>query len=320
MSYMGTGQDELASVSHHLSRALVLRPGVAPIVGEKTGKASAQAVPAVYRYIADHHRYSRRVEKSLRRKIVKRFKLKGQRIKALRQGRERRATQKEFAYELRISERQLRKIERQDLEVGAELLDRLSATLNVSRDELVYANAHPRLVSNNPPAFGVKWQPTECSQVTQIPRFYTYFATATDDETRLLDDAKNCHIVILHVHTKLTVETEKYAEELLDLMQSVTWKNRGALKPLDGRQELLLRRRLRELLVLLKGNDVWVYLTNNTKLLPESMIEVPDRSGSSMELQTIIAFGPPGEYGEDTLKVPVDNGQPRTIELAPLFG
>ncbi|MBO6667898.1 helix-turn-helix transcriptional regulator [Parvibaculum sp.] len=250
---------------------------------------------------------------------MKRFKLKGRHIKALRQGRERRATQKEFAHELLISERQLRKIERQDLEVGVELLDRLSTALSVPRDELVYANEHPRLVSDNTTAPSVTKQATPCSEVTKIPRFDTDFARATDDETRLLDYAKNCHIVILHVLAKLTAETGQYVEELLDLMQSVTWKNYDLLNPLDGRQELLLRRRLRELLVLLKGNDVWVYLTDNTKLLPESMTEVIDRSNSSMELQTIIAVGPPGEYGEDTLKVPVDNGQPRTIDPASLL-
>lgn len=250
---------------------------------------------------------------------MKRFKLKGQRIKALRQGRERRATQKEFAHELRISERQLRKIERQDLEVGVELLDRLSAALSISRDEFVYANEHPRLVSDNTPANRVKKQPTKYPEVTRIPRFDIELARATDDETRLLDDAKNCHIVILHVLTKLTVETEEYVEELLNIMQSVTWRNRDTLKPLDGHQELLLRRRIRELLVLLKGNDVWVYLASNIKLLPESMIEVLDQTNGSMELQTIIAVGPLGKYGEDALKVPVDNGQPRAIDTSSLL-
>ena len=41
----------------------------------------------------------------------------------------------------------------------------------------------------------------------------------------------------------------------------------------------------------------------------------PKRDFSKIEMQAIIAFGPPGEYGEETVKVPVDHGHPWVYEL-----
>jgi hypothetical protein len=34
------------------------------------------------------------------------------------------------------------------------------------------------------------------------------------------------------------------------------------------------------------------------------------RDYSQAQMQVIVAFGPPGEYGEETVEVPVDHGQP----------
>ena len=88
---------------------------------------------------------------------------------------------------------------------------------------------------------------------------------------------------------------------------------------LDGAKIKLLRseressstqRRIRELLVLLKGNDVWVYCDTNIKALSESFELQPRGSAERMECQAILAFGPPGEYGESSIKVPIDRGQP----------
>jgi hypothetical protein len=38
-----------------------------------------------------------------------------------------------------------------------------------------------------------------------------------------------------------------------------------------------------------------------------------------MENQLILAVGPPPEYGETSIEVEVDNGQPRTIPYKVLF-
>jgi hypothetical protein len=78
------------------------------------------------------------------------------------------------------------------------------------------------------------------------------------------------------------------------------------------------RRRLRELVVLLKGNDVWVYADTHMKYLPESFEEDPNGQ-RQIHAQLVIAFGPPGEYGEESVEVDVDNGQPRVLPAQPIF-
>jgi hypothetical protein len=71
-----------------------------------------------------------------------------------------------------------------------------------------------------------------------------------------------------------------------------------------------LRRRERELVVLLKGNDVWVYATWHFKHRPEGDEVLPRAEMQNVRTETIIAFGSPGEYGETTIKVRVDHGRP----------
>lgn len=121
--------------------------------------------------------------------------------------------------------------------------------------------------------------------------------------------ARRSHVVVSHVLTKLTSETNSYADEVAELLESLTWERRDPLKPVAGRDELRIRARLRELLVLLKGNDVWVYATDHFKYFPESHEVQLKRDMSKLQMQTVVAFGPPGEYGEETLSVPVDHGQ-----------
>src|SRR5262249_34656358 len=120
--------------------------------------------------------------------------------------------------------------------------------------------------------------------------------------------------VVFHILTTLTAETEAYAVELFELIESLTWDKRPLdqplMAPLAGPAALALHRRLRELIVLLKGNDVWIYGDTHIKTLPESLEVRPRDERSSMEIQGIVALGPPGEYGETAIKIPVDHGQP----------
>ncbi len=241
---------------------------------------------------------------------VKRFKTKGRHIKELRERRERRATQKEFAYEVRISERQLRLIENRNKEITADVVDRIGKALGVPRQAIVFAIDQPRLVLTEGDELVAGHAATEEPERVLVPRFDTDIASVVRDEAALFSDAKDKHVVVSHVLTRLTAETECYAEDLLDNLQSVTKENRDSSAPIDGREELRLRRRLRELLVLLKGNDVWVYATTHFKYLPEKDVVSEKRDYSHVEMQVIVAFGPPGEYGEDTVEVPIDHGQP----------
>src|SRR3546814_14504361 len=75
-----------------------------------------------------------------------------------------------------------------------------------------------------------------------MPRFDTYFANLVRDEAALLDDARKCCVVVPHIQTRLTAETEVYVEEMIELLHSVTWENRDPAVPLDGRVELQMRR------------------------------------------------------------------------------
>jgi DNA-binding transcriptional regulator YiaG len=57
---------------------------------------------------------------------VRKIRLNGKKIKELRDGRDRAATQKEFAHEIRISERRLRAIENKNALVTPDVADRIA--------------------------------------------------------------------------------------------------------------------------------------------------------------------------------------------------
>lgn len=240
---------------------------------------------------------------------MKRYKANGQHIRELRDQRERRATQKEFAHEVRISERHLRKIETRSAEVPVDVLQRIAGALGVPWHAIVFAADGPRSVADTGSHPPEATAPEKPGPVT-VPRFDTYPASVVRDESDLFESAARSHVVVSHVLTRLTPETNSYADEVLELLESLTWERRDPLTPVAGRDELRIRARLRELLVLLKGNDVWVYATDHFKYFPESHEVQLKRDMSKLQMQTVVAFGPPGEYGEETLSVPVDHGQP----------
>jgi hypothetical protein len=128
------------------------------------------------------------------------------------------------------------------------------------------------------------------------------------DAEKLLSTVR-CHSVVFHLLTGLTPETEVYADKMMAVLKGAHEIYRETHAPFDGREEICLRRELRQLLILLKGNDVWVYETSEFKHLPESY-EVQPRDKVETWFQSIIAFGPAGEYGENTVRVPVDHGAP----------
>lgn len=240
---------------------------------------------------------------------MKRYKTKGRHIRELREGREHRATQKEFAYEVQISERHLRQIETRNAAVSLDVVKRMACALGVQWQAIVFAADGPSLVLGSdarPP------EPTTSEELEPVtmPRFETFSATVVRDEADLIESVIRRDVVVSHILTKLTAETNGYADELLALLESLAGERRDSFRSGAGRDELRIRARLRELLVLLKGNDVWVYATDHIKYLPESHEVQPKRDASTIQMQTVVAFGPPGDYGEETLCVPVDHGQP----------
>jgi len=240
---------------------------------------------------------------------VKRYITNGTHIRNLREQRECRATQKEFSHEVRISERYLRQIETQNAEVPVDVIRRIAGALEVPWQAIVFSPDRPRPVPEVDTPSPLSQAAKNYAPVT-MPRFDTYPASVVRDEAHLFKSAAHSHVIVSHVLTKLTPETSRYADELLELLEALTWQRRDVLTPISGREELRVCARLRELLVLLKGNDVWVYATDHQKYLPESYEVQVKRDSSKVQMQAIIAFGPAGEYGEESLQVPVDHGQP----------
>jgi hypothetical protein len=245
---------------------------------------------------------------------MKRYKANGELIKKLRQNRDRAATQKEFAHEVRISGRQLREAENRDAAMPRDILERIAKSLGKSWQAIIVGGAEHTPAGASFSNLPAAQQALAKEPLVIVPRFESTSASMTRDEVELVSQAKDNRVVVSHLMTRLATETEAYAEELLELLGSVTWTRRDCLAPMEARDELPLRRRVRELLVLLKGNDVWVYATTHLKFMPESDVMPPKRNWGEVHTQLIVAFGPPGEYGETSISVPIDNGHPWSYE------
>lgn len=244
---------------------------------------------------------------------MRRIQLDGKKIKELRDARDRAATQKEFAHEIRVSERRLRAIENGNALVTADVAERIAGALK----KPLHALLAPDDRSPPPPSLGTlnaieTSKPVRREQL--LPRVDETIANFVGDEAGLVELVKGNWVLVSHVLTALNAETSGYAEELLSILRTLTWEPRvQEWHKLDGAEEIAVRRRVRELLVLLKGNDIWVYGDSNMKALPESYEVRPSGDRCDYEFQAIVAFGPPGEYGETSIRVPIDRGQPSVL-------
>lgn len=225
-------------------------------------------------------------------------------IKSLRQQLERGSTQKELAYSANISERQLRLIENANAAITVQTLDLLAKALGVHRNLI----ARPKQVPASENVFDSVLK--ELSEDRTVPRYDYDLASASTDESHYYEHAYRSQDIAVEIMVPLDEETSEYAEELVALLTSLTHAGRGNLNGVPARDAITIRRRIRQLLVLLKGNDVWVYETEVLRRLPERYTVAPEDEPSTMEFRQVIAFGPPGEYGETTIRVPIDHGQP----------
>jgi hypothetical protein len=115
---------------------------------------------------------------------------------------------------------------------------------------------------------------------------------------------------VCSIDITLSDETAGYAEELFDILRSLTWEARDCRFDIPATKEIAIRRRIKMLLVLLKGNDVWVYQTSFFRRLPERYDPLPEGEDLELRSRLVVALGCPGEYGEVSIKVPIDHGQP----------
>lgn len=236
-------------------------------------------------------------------------------IKKLREHLERGATQKELAHTIGVSERQLRSIENCNAPISVATLDRLAKALGAHRDQIAYAIYAPKLVPS--PGADLLAIVQELAEEKLVPRNDSDLAYATMDEATLYTSASRSHDLATHIEVQFTEETGAYAEELIELLSSLTWSQRNILVSVPPTEEIAARRRIRHLLVLLKGNDVWVYQTDIIRRLPERYTVAPPDEPAEHQFRLYVAFGPPGEYGETSLRIPVDHGQPFILPAWP---
>ncbi len=245
---------------------------------------------------------------------MKRVTPNGEVIKQLRERLERLSTQKEMANEIGVSVRMLRKIENENAPIMILTLDRLAKALNAHRNHIVFAMELPKLVDTKTVDPAAELAGFNFDEDKVISRYDYDIAEATSDEGRLYTEATRSHDIACIIETTLTEETGGYAQELFDILGPLTWSKRNILEDIPPSEEIMLRRRIRQLLVLLKGNDVWTYHTSVIRRLPERHTISPEDEPCTHETRFVVALGSPGEYGETTMRVPIDHGQPFILE------
>ena len=230
-------------------------------------------------------------------------------VKHLRINSERTSTQKELAHEMRISERMLRSIENENAQIGVDLLDRLAKWFGVHRDQIlksVEAQTQSQRHADKP----LNEIFPELFKDRIVPRHDYDLAYATTDEGKLFKEASVSNDVVCSIDVSLSDEVAGYAQELFEILAALTWESRDIRSDIAAKDEIAIRRRIKMLLVLLKGNDVWVYQTSFYRRLPERYEPLPEGECAEMKNRLVVALGSPCDYGEESIKVSIDHGQP----------
>lgn len=245
---------------------------------------------------------------------MKKIMPNGARIKQIRVQLERLSTQKEMANAISVSVRMLRKIENENAPISLVLCDRIAKLLGVHREAVTLSQPEKATATrpNRDPL-------TNFDQEKLIPRHDWEYARATSDDGVLYEEASNSHDLACVIEVPLNAETGGYVQELVDMLTALTWSQRDVRFTIPASEQIATRRRIRELIVMLRGNDIWIYETKVLRRLPERYDLPPAGEPSTMEFRLTVAFGPPGEYGETSMKVPVDHGQPFVLPAWPAF-
>ena len=157
------------------------------------------------------------------------------------------------------------------------------------------------------PAISAAWTEDEDRL---IPRHDYDIASATSDEGHLDSEAARSHDLACVIETKLDEETGAYAQELFRHSRGLTWSQRNILEDIPPVTEIALRRRIWQLIVLLRGMTFGYTKTSVLRRLPERYTIAPEGEPCTYQNRYVVALGPPGEYGEITMRVPIDHGQP----------
>jgi transcriptional regulator with XRE-family HTH domain len=239
----------------------------------------------------------------------------GDRIRNLRSSRETEYRQKTIAAKAGISERQLRRIENENKMTKAEDLRRLAAALDTTLDDIAFAPAaRPRLAAENGQAVALSPKTEEPLEFIEIPRHGTTSLRPAGGVQDLCDEARRAQEIVPHILVEPDPERFTLIEELLSLLKGFmlrSWHSLGPVDPdsYDGLEfpDISRQKRIGELLVLLKGNDIRVVIEGHFKYYEDW--ETPWLPGESFYTRLLVGFAPPALYGEERVEVPIDHGR-----------
>jgi transcriptional regulator with XRE-family HTH domain len=251
------------------------------------------------------------------------FVPKGEHIKNLRENRETGYLQKTIAGKTGISERRLRRIENENIMTKAEDLRRLAAALDTTLDDISFAPEAPSHLAIRNGESALSTTSEELSEFKKVPRHGTHFLRPVRGAADLYDEAGYAQEIVPHILVEPDPERFALIEELLSLLQGIMlrqWHSLGPATP-DCYDDLEFpdigrQKRISELLVLLKGNDIRVVADTHMKYYQDR--ETPWLEGQKYYTQLLIGFAPPDEYGEETVVVPVDHGKDLKIPRKPI--
>jgi len=195
------------------------------------------------------------------------------------------------------------------------VLQRIAKELDIGLDEIAFGTRGPMLVTQSkgvaPSSDSAMLKP----KLTVIPRYGTASLPAVSTAQALYELAEGSMEVIPHVLVDVPAAQMAMIKECLALLKAVSDRQWSCGAPVtadvhdaDDFPEIARRTRLAELFVLLKGHDIRVVAEREDYHYPPGA--KPWLEGQSRCFQLIVAFAPPrGEYDEESVSVPFDQGR-----------
>lgn len=245
--------------------------------------------------------------------MVMKLRANGSRIRELRTDGLSELPQKTLAAQCGISERQLRRLERENLSAPLPVLQTIAKVLGVTVKDIAFAVPGPRLVSGN--TSPVATARTDQPEFVHIPRHTTTSLTPIAGAQALYEMAKSSMEIVPHVLVDAAPAQMGMIEECLEILKAISegaWSCGRPVAP-DAHDEVDFpeasrRRRLAEIFVLLKGHDIRIVADSEIYHYPSGA--TPWLEGQSFCNHLVVAFAPRrGEYEEERITVPFDGGR-----------
>jgi transcriptional regulator with XRE-family HTH domain len=250
--------------------------------------------------------------------MVRKVAANGTRIKELRTHSSSELPQKKLAKLCGISERQLRRIENENLPVSTAVLRQLALHLNAGVDQIAFSVQGPSLVAQQDSV--ATPSKTVANEPRIIPRHTTTHLKPVSTAQALYDLAEGSMEVVPHLLLDAPAAQMAMIEECLSLLKAVS-DRKWSLGPVPADvhdsadfPEISRRTRLTELFVLLKGHDIRIVAESEIYTYPPGA--QPWLEGEKFCFQLVVAFAPPrGEYDEAHVVVPFDAGREFVLDL-----